>query len=285
MPSRHAARKAGLRPTLHPPRQLHPSHGIHPRIVQFKLEETRQKRESLDPDALLARLRRARPARDFRAALRSPGIALVAEAKYRSPSKGVLRGDFDPAELALDYQRGGADAISVLADSRFFGGAPYVVSLVANLPGLTLPVMYKDFVIDPWQVHEARACGADAVLLIARIQVPGRLRHLVEQCHELGMCALVECFDERDVDAALDSGAPVVGINNRDLSSFGVDFERSERLRARIPPGVLTVAESGIGSRQDMQRMHDLGFNAALVGETLLRDPQPALAAARLKGC
>ena len=253
-------------------------------IVRHKLEETRQKRELLNADMLLERIRSARPVRDFQAALRQPGLALIAEAKYRSPSKGVLRADFDPAALALGYQQGGANALSVLADSRFFGGAPYVVNWVATLPGLALPVMYKDFVVDPWQVHEARACSADAVLLIARIQPSGQLRRLVDQCRELGMGALVECFDERDIGAALDSGAAMVGINNRDLASFGVDFERTERLRRLLPDSVIAISASGIGSRQDMLRMQDMGFAAALVGEALLAAPNPAQAAARLKG-
>ena len=253
-------------------------------IVRHKMEETRQKRALLSAEVLLQRIGNARPVRDFQAALRQPGMALIAEAKYRSPSKGVLRADFDPAALALSYQQGGADALSVLADSRFFGGAPFVVSWVAQLPALTLPVMYKDFVVDPWQVHEARACSADAMLLIARIQPPGQLRRMVEQCREFGMCALVECFDERDIGTALDSGATVVGINNRDLDSFSVDFDRTERLRRLLPDAVIAVSESGIATRADMLRMQDLGFAAALVGEALLAAPLPAQAVARLKG-
>ena len=253
-------------------------------IVRHKMEETRQKRALLSAEVLLQRIGNARPVRDFQAALRQPGMALIAEAKYRSPSKGVLRADFDPAALALSYQQGGADALSVLADSRFFGGAPFVVSWVAQLSALTLPVMYKDFVVDPWQVHEARACSADAVLLIARIQPPGQLRRMVEQCREFGMCALVECFDERDIGTALDSGATVVGINNRDLDSFSVDFDRTERLRRLLPDAVIAVSESGIATRADMLRMQDLGFAAALVGEALLAAPLPAQAVARLKG-
>ena len=253
-------------------------------IVRHKIDETRQKRELLGADVLLERIERARPVRDLAAALRQPGLSIIAEAKYRSLSKGVLRADFEPGALALDYQHGGADALSVLADSRFFGGAPYVVSWVANLPGLALPVMYKDFVVDPWQVHEARACGADAVLLIARIQPAGQLRRLVDQCHELGMSALVECFDEDDIGAALDTAVSVVGINNRDLASFGVDFDRTERLRRLLPSSVIAVSENGIASREDMLRMQDMGFAAALVGEALLAARQPALAVARLKG-
>jgi indole-3-glycerol phosphate synthase len=145
-------------------------------------------------------------------------------------------------------------------------------------------VMYKDFVVDPWQVHDARACGADAVLLIARIQSPPQLRRLVEHCRELDMCALVECFDERDIGAALDSGAGVVGINNRDLGSFGVDFSRTERLRALLPDSVLAVAESGLTDRQALLRMQGLGFRAVLVGEALVSAPEPAQAVARLLG-
>lgn len=253
-------------------------------IVEYKRAETRQRSDRCSSSELLARIERARPVRDFAAALRQGSLALIAEAKYRSPSKGVLRGDFDPAELAMAYQRGGAHAVSVLADSRFFGGGPFVVKQLANLPGLHLPVMYKDFVIDPWQVHEARACGADAVLLIARIQPPRQLRDLVAQCHALTMCALVECFDECDIDAALDSGARIVGINNRDLGHFGVDFSRTERLRALLPDTVLTVAESGLDSRAAMLRMQQLGFAAALVGEALVSAPDPSGVVQRLLG-
>lgn len=253
-------------------------------IVAYKREETRQRREQYSGSELLRRIARARPVRDLAAALAQPGFALIAEVKYRSPSKGILRGDFDPVELAFAYQGGGAHAVSVLADSRFFGGGPFVVKQVANLAGLTLPVMYKDFIIDPWQVQEARACGADAVLLIARIQPPQQLRRLVEQCRELEMCPLVECFDECDIAAALDSRAGVVGINNRDLGHFGVDFSRTERLHALLPDSVLAVTESGLVDRAAVLRMQRLGFQAALVGEALVSAPEPAHAVATLLG-
>lgn len=253
-------------------------------IVEYKRAETKQRREACSGQTLIARIESARPVRDFAAALRAAGAGLIAEVKYRSPSKGILRGDFDPLELAVAYQRGGAHAVSVLADSRFFGGAPFVVKHVANLQGLTVPVMYKDFVLDPGQVHEARACGADAVLLIARIQPPQQLRRLVDQCRELGMCPLVECFDERDIGHALDSGADVVGINNRDLGHFGVDFSRTERLRALLPAATLAVAESGLLGRDDFVRMQQLGFDAALVGEALVSAADASRAVAEMLG-
>jgi indole-3-glycerol phosphate synthase len=253
-------------------------------IVRYKIEETRQKQTLLSEASLQARALGARPPRDFTAALRQPRIGVIAEIKYRSPSKGLLRADFDPAELALTYRLGGAAAISVLADNRFFGGGPHVVRQVANLPALELPVMYKDFVVDAYQVHEARACGADAVLLIARIQSPQKLSGWVSLIHELGMAALVECFDERDVAVALEGGARIVGINNRDLDTFEVDFDRTERLRRQMPGDVIAVSESGITSRDDMLAMQRLGFHAALIGEAIIGSPQPAIKIAHLLG-
>lgn len=253
-------------------------------IVRYKVEETRQRARMLPKAQLDLRLALARPVRDFAAALSASGTGLIAEVKYRSPSKGILRVDFEPLALARAYQAGGADAISVLADSRFFGGGPFVVAQVARDDQLCLPVMYKDFVVDDWQVVEARALGADAVLLIARIVPPDDLRRLVASVHALGMTALVETFDEDDVRAAVDSGARVIGINNRDLNTFETDFNRAARMRKLLPEGVIAVSESGITGPKDMATIGSLGFDAALVGEAVVSAPSPERAVAQLKG-
>lgn len=244
-------------------------------IVDYKLEEIRQKQALVSMDALQQRIACARPVRDFTAALTQPGMNLIAEAKYRSPSKGILRGDFDPFALAREYQAAGAQAISVLADSRFFGGAPFVVGAIANDSHIRVPVMYKDFIISEYQIHEARAVGADAVLLIARIVPPEQLRRLRELAQELGMAALVETFDATDIAHALDSGASMIGINNRDLNTFAVDFDRTRGLVQSIPAHITKISESGIASRADMLAMHELGFHAALVGEAIIGAASP----------
>lgn len=245
-------------------------------IVEYKKIEVREKIASFGIAQLELRAAQARPVRRFSASLLQPELSIIAEVKYRSPSKGILRSDFNPALLAHSYQLGGARAISVLADSRFFGGGPFVVGQVANDARVTQPVMYKDFIVSTYQILEARAVGADAVLIIARIISEQTLASLLELAAVLGMETLVETFDENDIDMAVACGASIVGINNRDLNSFKTDFARTERLHRRLPDGVLSVTESGIGSREDMLTMAAIGFDSALIGETILRAEHPA---------
>lgn len=253
-------------------------------IVKYKKAEVNEKIASFSIDALEQRAAQARPVRNFRMVLQQPNLSIIAEVKYRSPSKGILRADFDPVSLALSYQAGGARAISVLADSRFFGGGAFVVRQVANDTRIQLPVMYKDFIISEYQILEARAAGADAVLIIARIISNQKLSALLKLAARLGMDALVETFDENDIEMALTCGASIIGINNRDLNSFETDFNRTERLFQLLPEHVVAVTESGICSYQDMLTMAAIGFDSALIGETIIKAKLPALMIKQLCG-
>jgi indole-3-glycerol phosphate synthase len=251
-------------------------------IIEFKRTEVRSLAETRG--LRMERLARARPPRDFVAALRRPPVSAIAEIKPRSPSRGIFNQAADPMALALNYQSHGASAVSVLADREYFGGGSELVELVANASPISLPVLYKEFVVDQQQIYEARACGADAVLLIARAVDGGQLRDFVVLARELGMEALVETFDEDDVDAAMEAGARVVGVNNRDLRTFEVDLGRSARLSRLIPDGLTRVSESGIASWADVIRVKELGFHAILVGEALLTAADPGLKLASLLG-
>jgi indole-3-glycerol phosphate synthase len=219
----------------------------------------------------------APPARDFAGALRRPDgrLALICEIKRRSPSKGVLADGLDPAAMAGAYERGGAAALSVLTDGPYFGGS--LADLAAARAACSRPVLRKDFTIDEVQILEARAAGADAILLIvAALSDDGRLRALHEAAVGCGLAALVEADDELGVERALAAGARIVGVTNRDLRTFGEDLGVSERCARLIPPDAVAVAESAIRSADDAARMAAAGYDAALVGEALVRAPDPA---------
>lgn len=214
------------------------------------------------------------PPRDFTGAIQrrsqstQPTLALIAEVKKASPSKGLLLADFDPARLATTYAANGAAAISVLTDAPFFQGS--LDDLRAVRAAVDVPVLRKDFVIDACQVYEARAAGADAVLLIAAALDDRQMADLHALITELGMAALVEIHDESELERTLSLGASLLGINNRDLRSFNVDLNTTARLAALVPDDVTLVAESGIGSPADVRRMGELGAHAVLVGEALV---------------
>jgi len=203
--------------------------------------------------------------RDFVSALNSPGLGVIAEIKRRSPSAGPIAPDLDPLELSRAYRRGGAVALSVLTEPDHFGGSLGDLGIVTD--DTALPVLRKDFIIDPIQLDEARATGADAVLLITAILEDAVLEELIGRTATLGMAALVETHDGDEVRRAVDAGASIIGINNRDLKTFQVDLGTSVRLRSAIPSGVAAVAESGIRSPADVSRMRDSGFDAVLVGQ------------------
>ena len=218
----------------------------------------------------------AAPARDFTRALRRDDrhVAVVAEIKRRSPSKGPLAPDLDPARTAKAYETGGAAAISVLTDAVFFDGS--VDDLRAAREACGLPVLRKDFVIDEVQVFEARAIGADAVLLIAAALPDDRLlADLHTLASELGLAAIVEAHDAREIDRALSAGANVVGVNSRDLATFREDLDATGALAPRIPPEVVAVAESAVRTAADAERMAAAGYDAVLVGEALVRAAEP----------
>jgi indole-3-glycerol phosphate synthase len=212
--------------------------------------------------------------RDFRGALAARAPAVIAEIKKASPSKGLLAQDFDPAKLARAYTAGGAAALSVLTEDAFFQGS--LADLAAARAACALPVLRKDFALDENHVTEAAAGGADAILLIAAILDAGEIRRLAEKAAAYGMAALVEVHDERDLAKALEAGAGMIGVNNRDLTTFEVTLETSLRLAPRIPPDVLKVSESGIRSARDIERLRAAGYRAFLVGEHLMKSADPA---------
>jgi indole-3-glycerol phosphate synthase len=253
-------------------------------ILSWKKDEVARRRAAVPLPALRAAAAAARPVRPFRAELQRPGLALIAEVKRRSPSRGEFRPSFDPVGLARTYTAAGARAVSVLADEKFFGGGPEVVRRIAADPGVGLPVLWKDFVVDPYQVYEARAAGADAVLLIVRAVQPPLLRGLTALAGELGLAALVEAFLPQEVEQALAAGADIVGINNRDLQTFRVDQGQSRLLRALVPAGVVAVSESGLDSRAAFLQAERDGFDAVLVGEALLRAADVAACVRELLG-
>jgi indole-3-glycerol phosphate synthase len=225
----------------------------------------------------------APPVRDFRAALAGPGpIRLIAEVKKASPSAGILRADFDPIALARTYQAHGAACLSVLTDAPYFQGhLSYLARIRASV---AIPLLRKDFLIDEYQVVEARMAGADAVLLIAEILNDVQLPALLARARDLGMAALVELHEEGNLPRVLAAGADLVGINNRDLRRFVTDLNLTFRLRDRLPPGVVLVSESGIRSRRDVRRLEAAGVSAILVGETLMRAADVGLAVEQLLG-
>lgn len=221
------------------------------------------------------------PPVDFAAALRGDGIQLIAEVKKASPSKGVIRADFNPVEIARIYADNGASAISVLTESRYFQGSlDYLKSISEVLGKERLPLLRKDFIVEPYQVYEARAYGADSLLLIVAILTLEKLEELLELSHGLGMSCLLEVHNETELEVALKSQAGIIGINNRDLSNFSVDIATTGRLRPLIPPDRLVVSESGIKDRDDMKSLRQWGVDAVLIGESLMSAPDIA---ARMK--
>jgi len=238
------------------------------KIVADKREEVRQQQKAVPVSALRARIARRTKTRDFASALKRNGVSLIAEVKKASPSRGVLRPDFDPTALARTYADNGAAAISVLTEKRYFQGN--IEHLLEIREAVTIPLLRKDFIFDPYQVYESRAYGADALLLIAAILEEAPLAELLMLGHELGLDCLVEVHNESEVDKALRSGAQIIGINNRDLKTFAVDISTTPRLRKLIPEDKLVVSESGISSRRHIEDLKKWGINAALVGEALL---------------
>jgi indole-3-glycerol phosphate synthase len=238
-----------------------------------------------DVATLIDRARAMPPAVPFAAALApSPegGIGVIAEVKRRSPSKGDLAPDLDPAALATRYRQGGARCLSVLTDIEYFGGS--VADLQAAKQATGLPVLRKDFTVAPADVCDARLMGADAVLLIVAALDPEELAALAALARDVGLDALVEVHDERELDRALAVGASLVGVNQRDLVTFAVDSGRAERLAASIPRGVVAVAESGVRGPEDAARLAAAGFDAVLVGESLVRSDNPQVGVAALTG-
>jgi indole-3-glycerol phosphate synthase len=242
-------------------------------IAAYKQGEVAAARRAESQGAVEARVRSASPPRGFRAALErraAPGrLALIAEVKKASPSKGLIRADFDPPALARAYEAGGAACLSVLTDTPSFHGAD--AYLTDARAATSLPCLRKEFLIDPWQVAQSRALGADAILVILAISDDALAAELLSEAARLGMDALVEAHDEAEIDRALALGAVLIGVNNRNLRTFVTDLAVTEQLAARIPGDRLLVTESGISTAADITRLSKAGARAMLVGESLMR--------------
>ena len=255
-------------------------------IAAYKREDVAARRARASAEALARAAQAAPPVRPFAAALRAaarPGRpALIAEIKRASPSKGLIRADFDPPALACAYRDGGAACLSVLTDGPSFGGDDAYLAAAREASGL--PVLRKDFLVDPWQVAESRALGADAVLVILAMVGDALAADLMAEARRWGLDALVEVHDDAEMARATALGADLVGINTRDLRTFHVDLAVFDRLAPLAPEGALLVAESGVTGPADARRLADAGARAVLVGESLMRQPDVAAAARALLG-
>lgn len=253
------------------------------KIVATKRDEVAAARAQRPLGEVEQAAARACEPRDFHAALHgAPPIRLIAEVKKASPSKGVIREDFDPVAIARCYEQAGASGLSVLTDRQYFQGALEYLTEIRR--AVHLPVLRKDFIIDEYQVYEARAAGADAVLLIAECLAPERMLQLYQLIRELGMHALIELYDPQNLPAVLATGSPLVGVNNRDLHTFTVDLEHTLRLKQQIPSERVLVAESGIATRADVELLEQAGVGAMLVGESLMRQRDIGAAVRTLLG-
>jgi indole-3-glycerol phosphate synthase len=240
-------------------------------IVRDKREELKRRRASVAQSVLEARCQSLAPARDLEAALRPipGGVRLIAEVKKASPSRGVLKADLDPVAMGTTYATHGADALSILTDEKYFQGS--LSDLQAVRAAVDAPLLRKDFTLEEYQLWEARAAGADAVLLIVAILDPPLLRDLLQAAKGVGLAALVECHTAPELETALGAGARILGINNRDLRTFETSLETTLALLPKIPPGPIVVSESGFFTAEDVRRVVAAGVHAVLVGEGLVR--------------
>lgn len=256
------------------------------RILARKAEEVAERRAQRSLAQLEERVREQGPPRGFYRALEQRVAkaepAVIAEIKKASPSAGVIREDFDPAAIARSYQRGGATCLSVLTDEPFFQGHRDFLQQARQ--ACELPCLRKDFIIDPWQVPESRCLGADCILLIVAALGDAQMEELYSAAVANGMDVLVEVHDEAELERALELDNALIGVNNRNLHTFETDLAVSERLKALLPPDRLLVTESGIRSREDVERMQNAGINAFLVGEAFMREPDPGAALKELIG-
>jgi len=239
------------------------------RIVENKKIEVRQLKKERSLLILKESLRNITPPRDFKTALTGRDCSIIAEVKKRSPSKGLIRKDFDPVGIASLYEKKGAAAISVLTDERFFGGKNSYLTDIKKTVGI--PVLRKDFIIDPYQIYETKGLGGDAVLLITRILDETMLTHCIQLAESLGLSSLVEVHSREDLDKAIAAGAGIIGINNRNLQTFSTDLQNSLDLVPFIPEDMVVVSESGIMTRDDIEIIMNEGIHAFLVGEALMK--------------
>jgi indole-3-glycerol phosphate synthase len=241
------------------------------RVEKAKKERPLSQLKEIIYDGAGVRSFQSRMAFAFEKALQKSEIAFICEVKKASPSKGMIAEDFPYLEIAKQYQKAGADAISVLTEPEFFQGADRYLTEISD--EVRIPVLRKDFTVDEYQIYEAKVIGADAVLLICALLDTQTIRNYLGICNELGLSALVEAHTEEEVASAISAGARVIGVNNRNLKTFEVDLTNSVRLRGLVPKDILFVAESGIKTPEDMAVLKEAGVNAVLIGETLMRSP------------
>lgn len=218
----------------------------------------------------------------FENALRKAGISFICECKKASPSKGLIAPDFPYLQIAKEYEAAGADCISVLTEPKWFLGSNKYLKAIAAM--VSVPCLRKDFTVDEYMIYEAKVLGASAVLLICSILSEEQIKSYISICDELGLSALVEAHDENEVQTALNAGARIIGVNNRNLKDFSVDTDNSRRLRELIPREVLFVSESGVSSAEDVAKLREIGADAALIGETLMRAPDKKAKLDELRG-
>lgn len=218
----------------------------------------------------------------FESALKKPGIAFICECKKASPSKGLIAPDFPYLQIAKEYEKAGADCISVLTEPKWFLGSDQYLKQIAKT--VSIPCLRKDFTVDEYMIYEAKVLGASAVLLICSILSEEQMKEYISVCDELGLSALVEAHDETEVNVAIEAGARIIGVNNRNLKDFSVDTDNSRRLRELIPRDVLFVSESGVSSAGDVAKLREIGADAVLIGETLMRAPDKKARLDELRG-
>ena len=252
------------------------------RIVEARRESVAHRKRVLPEVPLKIAVEKAAPPRDFAGALTRDGVNVIAELKKASPSRGVIRENYAPAALAAGLERAGAAALSVLTEEEFFFGS--LTDLKEAKKAAQIPILRKDFIIDPWQVWEARAAGADAFLLIVAILNDDALRELLDLGRSLGMEPLVEVHSGEELDRAIAAGARIIGVNNRDLRTFEVRVETSLDLIDAIPDECIAVSESGLRTHDDLERLRRAGFDAFLIGEHLMKDADPAVPLRALTG-
>lgn len=218
----------------------------------------------------------------FQQALKKPGVSFICECKKASPSKGLIAPNFPYLEIAKEYEAAGADCISVLTEPKWFLGNDEYLKKIAE--AVSIPCLRKDFTVDEYQIYQAKVLGASAVLLICSVLTEDQMKDYIRICDELGLSALVEVHDEQEVQTALNTGARIIGVNNRNLKDFSVDTDNSRRLRELISPGVLFVSESGVRTAEDVETLRKIGADAVLIGETLMRASDKRAKLAELRG-
>ncbi len=252
-------------------------------IIAHKLKELKNDQSQVPLSTLKSKITSLEPTKDFLSAIAKPdSINLIAEVKKKSPSKGIIREDFDPVEIANSYFENGAAAVSVLTDQHFFDGNLTYLSSIEK--AIDLPLLRKDFTVDPYHIYQARATGADAILLIVAALSSNQLKEYLEIADTLSLASLVEIHTAEELEIALDVDAEIIGINNRDLHTFNTSLETTFRLHESIPKGKVVVSESGIYTRKDVEALRNVGVNAILVGESLMRSPDIGIKVRELIG-